>query len=127
MDAKYMKCTDVWEIAKKLHNHIKEELKAAIIAHGGEFSWYSEEDEEYADNAPVVACYGRYAGAVEVKIRRVYLYESKCIGIEAATNDFDDEITIELEDIIASNIQFIIESIPATDTVSDVSVPFSID
>lgn len=105
---------------------MEKELKAALDAHGGEFSWYSEEDEEYADNAPIVICNNRYAGPVDVKVRSAYVSSYGSVFIEAATVDCDDDITIEFDDIVVSNIQYIIESIPVTDAVSDVSIPFNI-
>ena len=126
MEEKFMKCTDAWEITRMLHNHMEKELKAALDAHGGEFSWYSEEDEEYAEDAPVVICNNRYAGPVDVKVRSAYVSSYGSVFIEAATVDCDEDITIEFDDIVVSNIQYIIESIPATDAVSDVSIPFSI-
>lgn len=125
MEEKFMKCTDAWSIAKMLHIHMEKELKAALAAHGGKFSWYSEEDEEYADNAPIVICNNRYAGPVDVKVRSAYVSSYGSVFIEAATVDCDDDITIEFDDIVVSNIQYIIESIPVTDAVSDVSIPFS--
>ena len=126
MEEKFMKCTDAWSIAKMLLDHMEKELKAALDAHGGKFSWYSEEDEEYAENVPTVMCNNRYAGPVDVKVRSVYIDSHGYVMIEAATNDYNDEITIEFDDIVASHIQYIIESIPVTDAVSDVSIPFSI-
>ena len=125
MEEKFMECTDAWSIAKMLHDHMEKELKAALDAHGGKFSWYSEEDEEYAENVPTVMCNNRYAGPVDVKVRSVYIDSHGYVMIEAATNDYNDEITIEFDDIVASHIQYIIESIPVTDAVSDVSIPFS--
>lgn len=126
MKEKFMKCTDAWSIAKMLHIHMEKELKVALYAHGGKFSWYSEEDEEYAENVPTVMCNNRYAGPVDAKVRSVYIDSHGYVMIEAATNDYNDEITIEFDDIVASHIQYIIESIPVTDAVTDVSIPFSI-
>ena len=70
-------------------------------------------------------CNNRYAGPVDVKVRSVYIDSHGYVMIEAATNDYNDEITIEFDDIVASHIQYIIESIPVTDAVTDVSIPFS--
>lgn len=126
MEEKVMKCTNAWEVSRMLRHHMKKELKAALAAHGGKFSWYSEEDEEYAENVPTVMCNNRYAGPVDVKVRSVYIDSHGYVMIEAATNDYNDEITIEFDDIVASHIQYIIESIPVTDAVTDVSIPFSI-
>lgn len=126
MEEKFMKCTDAWSIAKTLHIHMEKELKAALDAHGGEFSWYSEEDEEYAENAPVIMCNNRYAGPVDVKVRSAYVGSYGNVLIEAAVLDCNDGITIEFDDVVVSHIQYIIESIPVTDNVTDVSIPFSI-
>lgn len=119
---KFIKCSNAWGMGHQLRNRMLAELKLAIKAHGGEYSWYSEEDEEYAENVPIVMCNHRYAGPVDVKIRRVYIDEDEYIVIEAATNEYDDEIQVELDDIVPTHIQYIIESIHATDTVDDVSV-----
>ena len=126
MEEKFMECTDAWSIAKILHDHMEKELKAALDAHGGKFSWYSEEDEEYAENVPIVMCNNRYDGPVDVRVRSACVGSYGNVFIEAATVDCDDDITIEFDDIVASHIQYIIESIPATDTVTDVSIPFGI-
>ena len=133
MEEKFMKCTDAWEITRMLHDHMEKELKAALVAHLGEFSWYSEEedegkdeDEKYADNTPIVMCNHRYAGPVNVKIRKAHIDSGGYVRVTAATVEYDDEVCIEFDDIVAHHIQFIIEAIPATDTVTDVSIPFSI-
>lgn len=133
MEEKFMKCTDAWSIAKMLHIHMEKELKAALMAHGGEFSWYSEEedegkdeDEKYADNTPVVMCDHKYVGPMDVKIRKVYIDSGGYVRVTAATVEYNVKVCIELCDIVAHHIQFIIESIPVTDTVTDVSIPFSI-
>lgn len=130
MEEKFMKCTDAWSIAKMLSDHMGKELKAALVAHGGEFSWYTEdaedEDERYADNVPIVMCDNKFAGPMDVKIRKAYIGNYGHVRVTAATCDYDDNVDIELSDIVVSHIPFIIEAIPVTDAVSDVSIPFSI-
>lgn len=125
MEGNFMKCTDAWVTMRILRAHMKKELKAALAAHGGEYSWYSEEDEKYADNVPIVMCNHKYVGPVNVKIRKACINSYGYVRVTAATDDYDDVIDIELSDIVANHLQYIIESIPATDTVTDVSVPFS--
>lgn len=119
---KFMKCTDAWQMGHQLRNRMLDELKLAIKAHGGEYSWYSEEDEEYAENVPIVLCNHRYAGPVDIKVRRVYIDKCGCLGVEAVTNEFEDDIHVEFEDIVPHHIQSIIEAIPATNKVDDVSI-----
>lgn len=119
---KFMKCSDAWQMGHQLRNRMLDELRLAIKAHGGEYSWYSEEDEEYADNVPIVMCNHRYAGPVDVNIRRIYIGENGYMYIEAATNEYEDEIQIEFDDIVPTHIQYIIECIHATDEIDDVSI-----
>ena len=131
MEEKFMKCTGAWEISNIFRDHMKKELKAALVAHGGEFSWYSEEDEgededeKYADNTPIVMCNHKYVGPVNVKIRKAYINSHGHVRVIAVTDDYYNGIDIDLSDIVAHHIQYIIEAIPATDAVSDVSIPFS--
>ena len=119
---KFMKCSNAWQMGHQLRNRMLDELRLAIKAHGGEYSWYSEEDEEYVENVPIVMCNHRYAGPVDVKIRRIYIGENGYMDIEAATNEYDDEIQIEFDDIVPTHIQYIIECIHATDKIDDVSI-----
>lgn len=120
---KFMQCTDAWRYNHTLLNHMLIELKLAIQAHGGEYSWYSEEDEEYEEDTPVVLCNREYGGPVDIKVRRVYIDERGYLGIDAVTNEYEDEVQIEIYEIVPHHIQFIIESIPATNELSDVSMP----
>ena len=136
MEEKVMKCTNAWEVSRMLRHHMEKELKAALAAHGGKFSWYYKDEDEdydcedydddgYAYNVPIVMCNLRYVGPVNVKIRKAYINSHGYVRVIAATDDYYDDIDIELSDIVAHHIQYIIESIPVTDTVTDVSIPFS--
>ena len=120
---KYMTCSNAWKLSNQIRVRMMNELRLAVQAHGGEYSWYSEEEEEYADNVPIVLCNHEYAGPVDVKVRRVYIDEHGCMEIEAATNEYDDDINVEFDDIVPNHIQYIIECMPATDKVDDVSTP----
>lgn len=136
MEEKFMKCTNAWKISKILRDHMEKELKAALVAHGGKFSWYSEDegydcedydDDGYAENVPIVLSNSEYSGPVDVRVRSVYIDSHGRVLIEAATVDDDDDIVVRFDDIVVSHIQYIIESIPVTDTATDVSVPFSVE
>ena len=136
MEENFIKCTNAWKISKILRDHMEKELKAALAAHGGGFSWYSEDedydcedynDDGYTDNVPLVMCNHKYAGPMDVKIRKAYIDSYGYVKVTAATNEYDDEVDIEFDDIVVSHIQYIIESIPVTDAVTDVSVPFSVE
>jgi len=119
--AKKMKCTDSWQLGKQLRNGMMEELVKAVQAHGGSYSWYNEETEEFSDDAPVVMCNHRYAGPVDVKIRRIYIDKWGCLNIEAVDDENGGDIKISLDDIAPHHMSFIIEAIPVTSEVKDVS------
>lgn len=120
---KFMKCSNAWRFSHQLRNHMLKELKRAIQAHGGKYAWYSEEEEDFIEDVPIVMCNHRYAGPVDVKVCEVWLSDNDCINIKVETNEFGDEIEVDFDDIVPAHIQYIIECIPVTDNVNDVSIP----
>lgn len=119
-----MKCTDMYEFAKQIRNHSLSELELAIKAHGGSYSWYDEENEEFQDDYPIVMCNHRYAGPVDVNVKKIWIDEYGSLNIEAVTNEFYDDIDIDFGDIAPHHINYIIDHIPETETVKDVTLPF---
>lgn len=124
-EQKMMKCTDAWLFERALRNHMVAELRQAIEAHGGSYSWYSEEEEEFVQDPPIVMCNRDWGGGpADVKVRRVWIDDSGYMSIEAEENEFGDEVDISLDDVVAFHIAYIIEAIPVTEGVSDVTIPF---
>lgn len=124
-EQKMMKCTDAWLFERALRNHMVAELRQAIEAHGGSYSWYSEEEEEFVQDPPIVMCNRDWGGGpADVKVRRVWIDDSGYMSIEAEENEFGDEVDISLDDVVAFHIAYIIEAIPVTEEVSDVTFPF---
>lgn len=124
-EQKMMKCTDAWLYERALRNHMVAELRKAIEAHGGSYSWYSEDEEDFTQDPPIVMCNRDYGGGpTDVKVRRVWVDESGYMQIEAEENEYGDEVYISFDDVVAFHIVYIIENIPATDEISDVTLPF---
>lgn len=119
--AKKMNCSDSWFLAKQLREKMLEELKRAVQAHGGSYSWYNEETEEFSDDAPIVMCNHRYAGPVDVKIKSLSIDKWGYLNIDAATNEYEDDIEISFNDITPGHFSYIIENMPATPEVDDVT------
>lgn len=120
-----MKCTDAWVYERALRNHMVAELRQAIEAHGGSYSWYSEEDGEFIQDPPIVMCNRDWGGGpTDVKVRKVWIDKSGYMYIEAEENEFGYEVDISFDDIVAFHIAYIIEQIPVTDKVSNVTLPF---
>lgn len=120
-----MKHTDLYNEYKKLDAIEREELVAAVNAHGGEYVFiHVDEDGNYdseeQNNAPIVAASTRYMDAYEdfyisrVEVKNDYLY---IYGWPKESGADEDEI----ESIAHGHLGYIIDMIDETETVKDVS------
>lgn len=122
-----MKHTDLYNEYKKLDELEREELKAAVMAHGGEYIFIHLDDENGCDSeelndAPIVAASTRYMSAYEdFYISRVTMEEGKYLTIYGFLKDgyLDDEE--EIESVVHGHLGYITDMIPETETVKDVS------
>lgn len=122
-----MKHTDLYNEYKKLDELEREELKAAVMAHGGEYIFIQLNDEDGCDSeelndAPIVAASTRYMSAYEdFYISRVTMEEGKYLTIYGFLKDgyLDDEE--EIESVAHGHLGYITDMIPETETVKDVS------
>lgn len=120
-----MKHTDLYNEYKKLDAIEREELVAAVNAHGGKYVFiHVDEDGDYdseeQNNAPIVAASTRYMDAYEdfyisrVEVKNGYLYIYGWPKESCA-----DEL--EIESVAHGHLGYITDEIPETDTVKDVS------
>lgn len=120
-----MKHTDLYNEYKKLDAIEREELIAAVNAHGGEYVFiHIDEDGDYdseeQSDAPIVAASTRYMDAyedfyisrVEVKNGHLYIY-----GWPTERVADEDEI----ENVAHGHLGYITDMIDETETVKDVS------
>lgn len=122
-----MKHTDLYNEYKKLDEIDRQELIAAVQAHGGEYVFiHVDEDGDYdmeeQDDAPIVAASTRYMDAYEdFYISRVEV-KNNCLYIYGWPKEsIDDER--EIESVAHGHLGYITDMIDATETVKDVSSP----
>lgn len=120
-----MKHTDLYNEYKKLDAIEREELIAAVKAHGGEYVFISEDDEDWYDDddVPIVcACFSYSDGMSDYYVSRVAVDDKGYLSIYGFDKEYgspSDER--ELYQIETGHIGTIIDCIPATETVKDVS------
>lgn len=125
-----MKHTDFYSLHKKLDAQEREELIAAIRAHGGEYIFvhFDEDgdyDEEERNNAPIIMAGTRSMDTYEdFYISRVELENDQYLNIYGWPKEgWTDEL--QLDDFAHGHLEYIIDQIPETDTVQDVTITAS--
>ena len=116
-----MKHTNFYDTFKSIRHHLNDEIKAAVKAHGGEYSW--DEEGDY----PIVAANpdNFYPEPLDVCIHSIEIDSNDEITIEATGNKYGEEVRdLSLDDIFVEHLEFIIDYMGDTTTVSDVSIPF---
>lgn len=96
------------------------ELRRAIEAHGGSYQWDSENGGSY----PIIAINQNKSEPEpqDVEITKVAIVEG-CLKISGVDNKYGEPVVFEVDDIFAGHLSFIIDYIPATDEVSNVTFP----
>lgn len=116
-----MKHTDFYYLFKHVKQHVVDELKAAVKAHGGSYSW---EDE---DDCPIVAANPDTSEPepLDVCIHGISFDTYGDLVFEATGKESGYEIDyLCADDIFAEHIGYIIDYMNDTPDVSDVSIPF---
>ena len=123
-----MKHTDLYDEYKKLDAIEREELIAAINAHGGEYIFIHRDNEDGYDfkdlpYAPIVAASTCYMSAYEdFYISRVIVEEGKHLAIYGFLNDGYLDNEEEIESVALGHLSCITDMIKETETVKDVSI-----
>ena len=126
-----MKHTELYNEYKKLDELERQELIAAVKAYGGEYVFIDEDTEDWEDNddCPIVsACFSYSDNQSDYYVSRVAVDEKGYLAIYGFDKEYgspSDER--ELNYIETSHIGTIIDFIPATETVKDVSIPSNRD
>ncbi|MDE6019224.1 MAG: hypothetical protein K2G85_10490 [Muribaculaceae bacterium] len=122
-----MKHTDFYSLHKKLDDQAEKELVAAIKAHGNEYIFiHTDEDDEYIpeekNEAPIILASTKHMESYEdFYITRVVLDEEDYLSVYGFTKDgWEDEH--ELDSIAHGHLEYIIDHIPETDKVQDVTI-----
>lgn len=113
-----MKHTDRYDILRKIDEQDRRELMAAVEAHGGEFCF--GEGKGYC--IPRILSTGKHWEAYDnVDVLKVAI-EDGCLCVYGKTVDWPGDVVL-LEHIVPGQIGYIIDAIPETATVKDVSEP----
>lgn len=115
-----MKCTNIQTKVEEVKALEFTELRRAIEAHGGSYEW----DEENSGGRPVIAINpdNSEPSPQDIEVTKVAIVDGN-IEISGVDKKYGESVDFQLDDIFAGHISFITEYIPATDEVSDVSIP----
>ncbi len=117
-----MKHTDLYRKYRELEALEYAELKKAVMAHGGEFRFITEDGEEIDGvQMPIVMAGDRHWDSnCDCYITRVAVI-GNCVNIYGYDKEYGDEEML-LDDIELGHISYIIDEIPETDEVHDVTI-----
>lgn len=121
-----MKGSNFEDIFKSLANIEKNELKAAVLAHGGRFHFQSPDRVGVTFNSDECDIEGDCMMKVcEVAVDETGDVTVSGIPYDELNPDWGDgeEIRIPAEDVKFGNLHHITEQIPKTDKVADVTIP----
>lgn len=118
-----MKHTDFYALHKNLDEQARKELKAAIMAYGNEYVFIHDEDnEEKRNNAPIITASTKYMeGYEDFYVVRVVLEDDYLVIYGYPKDGWYSED--ELTSIAHGHLEYIIDQIPETEAVQDVSMP----
>ncbi len=121
-----MKHSDFYKQYKALEALEREELKKAVLAHGGEFRFKTEDGESIDGvNAPIVmAGDSHWDSNCDCVITRVAVVDGY-LEIYGYDKEYGDE-EMWLDDVEFGHLSYIIDEIPETADVSDVSAESTI-
>lgn len=122
-----MKHSDIYKQYRALEALEREELKKAVLAHGGEFRFQTEDGEPIEGiQAPIVmAGDSHWDSNCDCVITCVAVVDGY-LEIYGYDKEYGDE-EIWLDDIEFGHLSYIIDEIPETAEVSDVSVEATIN
>lgn len=120
-----MKHTELYNEYKKLDELERQELIAAVKAHGGEYVFIDEDDEDWYENEDipmVCACFSNSDNLSDYYVSRVAVDEKGDLAIYGFDKEYgapsDERALYHIE---TGHIGTIIDFIPETETIKDVS------
>ncbi len=126
---KQMKHTDYYKQAREIKEKSIRELAAALKAHGGSYTWKNpdadnDDDEiEESDNIPCIG-FNLDSGPVDVIVYQASVNEDGGVTIVGRYNDDSGDIAeFDPYDAFVAHLDFLMDEIPETEEVSDVSLP----
>lgn len=116
----YMEHSNFYAMCDKIRKQEARELHSALNAHGGEFTWIDDDnDEEQLYNPPIIMA-NLNSGPTDIVIHKAWL-DDDCIELLGFDNELDEQIEFELEDIAPGHLAYLIGHMPITDKVKSVA------
>lgn len=118
---KTMKHTDFYSKYREIEAQEREELKKAVLAHGGEFRFQTEDGEgiEGVQTPIIMAGDSHWEANCDCYITRVAV-NNGFLEIYGYDKEYGDG-EILLDDVEFGHLSYIIDEIPETDEVCDVT------
>lgn len=116
-----MKCNNFDGILKQLEDIQKQELKAAVLAHGGLYR-FEEKDRVTItfDTSDALI------GASDVEICQVSVNDNGELVLSGIPRGEFHEIEFDPDEAVPGNLHYVTQAIPETDGVGDVSIPVTL-
>ena len=118
-----MKHTDFNSRLDEIKRQELRELRKALKAHGGSYSWYDDVTGEWQENYPIIPINydGPYPSPMDINIRSVSIDELGHLEFVGEEKEYCNLMDFHERDIFTGHISYITAAIPETDTVVDVS------
>lgn len=115
-----MKHTNFNAKANEVKYQEQEELQRAVTAHGGIYEWNTEKD----NSLPVIAINAdtSYPKPQDVKVNKVAITNNH-LEISGVAIEDNYPVKFTVDDVFAGHLSFVIDYIPETKEISDVSLP----
>lgn len=114
-----MKCTNFYKMTQKIKSQENKELVEALKAHGNDYTWKGEAEK------PVVAANPNtiIPNPIDIVVNRVIAKDDgSFVRILGEDKEFGNPVEIASMDVFTGHLMTIIESLPETDKVQDVSI-----
>lgn len=120
-----MKHTDYYRQAREIKSKSIQELATALKAHGGTYTWRDPEGEDDGDkdDLPCIG-FNLDSGPVDVIVYQASVDDDGYVTITGRYNDDSGDIDeFDPEDAFVAHIDFLLDMIPETEDIHDVSLP----
>ena len=94
----------------------------ALEAHGGSYSWWNSNTGDWAEDYPIIAVNvgGMCPNPTDVIVRSVSIVGGE-LCFDAEDKEYGYNVEFEADDVFAGHLGFIVDCIPATESVGDVT------
>ena len=117
----YMEHSNFYAMCDKIRKKKARELHLALEAHGGEFVWIDDENDEEQLYEPPIIMVNSNDGPMDVVVHKAWL-DDGCIGLLTYDNEWGNRVDIEPEDIAPGHHAYLIEYMPVTDKIKSVAL-----